>query len=198
MASIRSNKYFGKWGAIGGGILGGIIGGGLGAGISKGLGNAGVRGFNPTIRPLSFVPSTGERIVANPNKTTTILGRWNPDMENIKPLMGADDFNVGTEFGRVTQNKGGYNFLDVPDPIFKAAGDNFFEGYNKPWLDQAITRGDDIVLTTKPASRFDIMTPDGTLKGSYARELEHLANQNYKPTNVSPSEWQTIRSWFGK
>ena len=54
LGSELGGKYFGKWGAIGGGILGGILGGGLGAGISRGLGNAGIRGFQPTPRVASF------------------------------------------------------------------------------------------------------------------------------------------------
>ena len=54
LGSEIGGKYFGKWGAIAGGILGGIIGGGIGAGISRGLGNAGIRGFQPTPRVASF------------------------------------------------------------------------------------------------------------------------------------------------
>ncbi len=54
LGSELGGKYFGKWGAIGSGILGGILGGGLGAGISRGLGNAGIRGFQPTPRVASF------------------------------------------------------------------------------------------------------------------------------------------------
>ncbi|MGO3183427.1 MAG: hypothetical protein ACTIJ9_11400 [Aequorivita sp.] len=142
-----------------------------------------------------FVPSSGAQLVGNPEKTTTILGRWVGDMENIKPSMLPKEMNVGTAFGEVAENPGGFNFLDVPQKLYDP--DTFFELYNKPWLDAAINRGDDIILATKPIFKgrvIDVKT--GNLIGAYAEELQYLVRQNYKPINLSASEWNTIKSWF--
>jgi hypothetical protein len=66
----------------------------------------------PRVRPvrtISVVTGAGRRITlqGDPERTTTILGRWTNDMEAIKPEMQAQDFNVGTRFGRVRENAGG-------------------------------------------------------------------------------------------
>lgn len=59
-------------------------------------------------------------IPANPIKTTTVLGRYSSDMDNvINQQMNA----VKTEnFGAAT---GGFNVLNVDDAAAKAAGANF-------------------------------------------------------------------------
>jgi hypothetical protein len=46
---------------------------------------------------------------------------------------------------------GGFNVLNTPDTYFDAANpDAFWDDFNKPFLDEAISRGDDIVLATNP------------------------------------------------
>ena len=131
-------------------------------------------------------------IPANPIKTTTVLGRYSSDMDNvINQQMNA----VKTEnFGAAT---GGFNVLNVDDAAAKAAGANFFEQYNKPFLDQALKRGDDIVLGTIPALKDQIINPKtGLLNGNFAKELDYLVKNNYAPVNVSPAQWETIKGWF--
>ncbi|WP_343768443.1 hypothetical protein [Gangjinia marincola] len=142
----------------------------------------------------NFVPTSGSQLVANPYKITTILGRWAGDMEHIKPSMLPEDINVGTALGEVAENKGGFNFLNVPDHLYDP--DTFFELYNKPWLEGAINRGDDIILATKPTNPLQLMDEFGSLKGMFAEEVQYLVQQNYKPVNLSASEWNTIKSWF--
>ncbi len=144
-----------------------------------------------------FIPSSGTQLIANSNKTTTLLGRWSPDMQVIKGKMLPNEFNVGTEFGTVTSNNGAFNFLNIPDNLANAAGSNFFNLYNKPWLQQAIHRGDDIVLATRPTLKANFIDPiTGNLLGMYAEELKFLVQQNYKPVNLSANEWSTIKTWF--
>lgn len=142
-----------------------------------------------------FIPSSGTQLIGNLNKTTTILGRWNPDMQVIKGKMLPNEFNVGTEFGAATNNNGGFNFLNIPDNLANASID-FFNQYNKPWLQQAIQRGDDIILATRPFNKSDFITATGQLKGMYAEELKFLVQQNYKPINLGTTEWNTIKTWF--
>lgn len=73
----------------------------------------------------------------------------------------------------------------------------FFNQYNKPWLQQAIQRGDDIVLATRPTLKANFIDPTtGNLLGIYAEELKFLVQQNYKPINLSIIEWNTIKTWF--
>ncbi len=51
------------------------------------------------------------------------------------------------DFGPKTS---GFNVLNVPDEMYKSA-DQFWNDFNKPFLDKAIERGDSIVLATDPA-----------------------------------------------
>lgn len=72
----------------------------------------------------------------------------------------------------------------------------FFSQYNKPWLEAAIQRGDDIVFATKPLFKSDYIK-NNVLQGAFAYELEFLAKRNVKPSNLSFEEWVLIKSWFG-
>ena len=142
-----------------------------------------------------FIPSSGVQLKGIRNKTTTLLGRWNPDMKIIKNKMLPEEFNVGTSFGNLNENQGGFNFLNIPDEVADASSD-FFNEYNKPWLQKAIERNDDILLTTKPIDKSDYFYPNGELIGSYAYELKFLVQNNYKPLNLNNEEWAIIKTWF--
>ncbi|MEJ7139173.1 hypothetical protein [Amphibiibacter pelophylacis] len=68
---------------------------------------------------------------------------------------------------------------------------------NKLFLDEAIKRGDDIALATIPDDKykiFDLKT--GGLNGNFAKELDYLVRNNYKPVNVTSSQWKIIKDWF--
>ena len=146
-----------------------------------------------------YIPTSGTKLVGRQDKTVTILGRWAEDMEQIKVYMTDIDFNVGTSLGKVPSNNGGFNFLNVPPELEKAAGEKFFELYNIPWLDAAISRGDDIVLATKPISKMDYIDDTGRLLGNYAEELRYLTTiENFKPANLTIAEWDIIKTWFPK
>jgi hypothetical protein len=165
--------------------------------VAKLMDEGGVKGIR-TIE--NYTPTSGTKLIASPNKTTTILGRWRDDMAKIKSYMKDVDFNVGTEFGKVSENKGGFNFLNIPDDLANTSTD-FFNQYNKPWLDAAISRGDDIILATKPIDITKFITKEGELLGMYAEELKYLANYKvvgYKPINLTQKEWEEIVKWFKK
>jgi hypothetical protein len=130
-----------------------------------------VNGAGSVLRRIDdFIPSSGTQLVGNQNKTTTILGRWVPDMQVIKGKMLPNEFNVGTEFGSVANNNGGVNFLNIEINYNPAT---FFEDFNKLWLQKAIQRGDDIVLATRPINKADFIdaTTDKLL-GNFAEELK--------------------------
>jgi hypothetical protein len=92
---------------------------------------------------------------------------------------------------------GGFNVLNVPKSVEDAAGTQFFEKVNKPFLDEAIKRGDDVALGTIPTVKDQIILPKtGALNGNFAKELDYLVRNDYKPVNVSPAQWTTIKGWF--
>jgi hypothetical protein len=138
--------------------------------IAEGAGDVG-----KIITEVKYTPSSGAMLIANPNKSTTILGSFDKDMKNIVNEMG----NVkSTYFGA---KKGGFNVLNVPDNMYKSA-DQFWNEVNKPWLDEAIKRGDDIVLATKPTDRaisyIDINTGKEIITG-FGREYKYLLDNGY-------------------
>ena len=152
--------------------------------------------FTTTVRTLDYIPTSGTKLISKADKTVTILGRWTDDMQYVKSKLQPSDFNVGTQYGDVTINNKGFNFLNISDDLVKAATD-FFTQYNKPWLDKAIERGDDIILATRPTEKthyIDEITNE--LKGNYAKELDYLVKKDYKPINITDSEWATIKNWF--
>lgn len=84
--------------------------------------------------------------------------------------------------------------MNKPDYYYNVS--TWWSAYNKPWLDKAILRGDDIYLATIPTKADDIIK-NGQLLGAYAEELNHLAIKNYKPVNITTTEWNNIKTWLG-
>lgn len=140
--------------------------------------------------PVGLQTSAGV-IAANPNKTTTVLGRWQTDMKSV--IEGQTHALKSEDFGA---RPGGFNVLNVSKATEDAAGSQFFEKVNKPFLDEAVKRGDDIALATVPLQIDDVISSTGALKGSFARELDYLVKHNYKPSNVTTQQWNNIRDWL--
>jgi len=116
-------------------------------------------------------PSSGVPIRSNPNKTTTILGSYDMDMGRIinKELK----YPKTDDFGAKPNN---FNVLNVPDSWYKNP-EQFWNDYNKPFLDEAIKRGDDIVFATKPTA--NVLRRDGKLTG-FGKEYFYLKEHGYK------------------
>ena len=132
------------------------------------------------ITKIEYKPSSGVILKAKPNKTTTVLGSFDRDMKNIVNEMG----NVkSTDFGA---RNGGFNVLNVPDELYDP--DTFWDLYNKPWLDEAISRGDDIVLATKPEGivmqSFNKLTGEWGPSG-FAREYDYLRRKGYHYDSIT-------------
>ena len=143
------------------------------AAARKGVEGAGDAG--KVITEIKYQPSSGVILKANPNKTTTVLGNFDRDMKSIIDEMG----NVkSTGFGA---KNGGFNVLNVPDDMYKNA-DQFWEEINIKWLDEAIARGDDFILATKPTNdviwKIDPISRTKTLKG-FGRELQRMLESGY-------------------
>lgn len=77
----------------------------------------------------------------------------------------------------------GLRFLDVPDYIAKGAGDDFFEIYNKKFLDKAIERGDAIRLISDPKDVNNIFKNGKDAKGgltTFGKEIEYLERKGFE------------------
>ena len=94
---------------------------------------------------LNHNASSGVKLEVNPDKTTTVLGSYNEDMKDI---LAETNYPKTLDF---EAKQGGFNVLNTPDSLYKTP-EQFWKEYNKPFLDKAIERGDDIVLATKPDS----------------------------------------------
>ena len=84
--------------------------------------------------------------------------------------------------------------MDVPKSVEDAAGAQYFEKVNKPFLDEVIKRGDNIALETIPIVKYQIIfSKTGALYGIFAKEIDYLARNNYKPVNVNPAQSESIK-----
>ena len=134
----------------------------------------------PPHRSASFgiVPkeiSTSSGIVVRPTegKTTTVLGSFSSDMDNI--INGKLAYPKTTNFGA---KPGGYNVLNVPDAMFTSrTPDQFWNEVNAPFLDSAMQRGDPIYIATKPSAS-TLLRADGSLTG-FGREIKYLTSNGY-------------------
>ena len=130
--------------------------------------------------PRELKTSSGVVIRANPDKTTTVLGRFQADTTEI---LGNMDYVKSTLISGPAA-PGSFNLLNVPDNIVAALKPGtFWDTYNKPFLDAAIQRGDDIVVATKPELRF-LKRTDGSLSG-FGREMQYLESKGFLYDSVT-------------
>jgi hypothetical protein len=138
--------------------------------------------------PDALATSAGA-ITPTADATTTILGRWNPDMRSV--IEEQTQIPKTSDFG---PKPGGFNLLNVDTTL---EGNAFWNTYNKPFLDAAIARQDPIFLSTIPAVQSDVLR-HGVPTGMFGRELEYLVNHDVKPVNISTPKWVEIKKWYGK
>ncbi|HBU99642.1 hemagglutinin repeat-containing protein [Thalassospira lucentensis] len=158
--------------------------------VSKGLTRAdtiGSSGFKITVdirklpTELAWETSSEVKLVISPHKTTTILGSYAKDMEHIIAEMEyPKTFDFGSKIG-------GFNVLNTPDS-FNKNPNQFWNDYNKPFLDDAIQRGDDIVLATKPIddylNRIDPVTGSQVRTG-FGKEYDYLKSNGYEYDSIT-------------
>lgn len=155
--------------------LAGMLAGGVTAHGLNGLdGKFNISGGNKggTIT-LNHKSTSGVELTSKPGKTTTILGRYGSDTGDIIKEL---DLPKSTDFGG---NPGGFNLLNTPDDLFTMLGpDGFWNEYNKPFLDAAISRGEEILMST-PINNSTLYTKFGGLTG-YGREYYYLLSKGYE------------------
>ncbi len=123
--------------------------------------------------PKEITASSGIVIRPTEGKTTTVLGSFSSDMDNI--INGKLAYPKTTNFGA---KPGGYNVLNVPDTMFTSrTPDQFWNEVNAPFLDSAMQRGDPIYIATKPSAS-TLLRADGSLTG-FGREIKYLTSNGY-------------------
>lgn len=127
------------------------------------------------VQVLQYVPTSKATIYTTPGVTTTVLGRYDPDTMSILEEL---EYEKSLNFG---PREGGLNLLNAPDGAYKDA-DQFWNEINRPWLDQAIQRGDIIVLATLPGwwklKQYNHTTGKFEQTG-FGREYEYLREHGY-------------------
>lgn len=124
---------------------------------------------------LDYVTSNGLVLETTPNKTTTVLGTYKSDTGAILDELG----NVKSlDFG---PRDGGFNLLNTPDELY-VSPNQFWNEYNKPWLDNAIARNDIFKIATEPTwdnlTRVNMFTGKTELTG-FGREYTYLKKHGY-------------------
>jgi hypothetical protein len=167
------------------GFIGDLAGGGLGdlvnkygaVSVAKGLKKIGfddakIKKLTGTIavKTLRYIPTSGVKLKTISNKTTTVLGRFEKDIVFI-----IKELNLPKSLD-FSAKPNGFNILNAPNDLYKNA-DQFWKEYNLPFLDQAIARGDEILLATKPIGDA-IKNLDGKPTG-FGREYSYLLKKGY-------------------
>jgi hypothetical protein len=127
-----------------------------------------------------IVTSSGAKLIPDPEKTTTVLGTYRNDTErllkelNISQQKGMNPKSL--DFG---PNKGGFNMLNTETALYDQLGPvQFFNQVNKPFLDAAIKRGDNIIMATPLNAPHALKNRDGYITG-YGREVNYLLRNGY-------------------
>ena len=126
-----------------------------------------------TSTKLNYITSNGLQLETTPGRTTTVLGSYNSDTAAIIEELG----NVKSlDFG---PKDGGFNLLNVPDELY-VSPEQFWNEYNKPWLDNAVQRNDIIKIATEPVYdnlyRLNPVTGELELTG-FGREFTYLTEK---------------------
>lgn len=103
------------------------------------------------------------------------VGTFSDDIESIINELGLPK---STDFG---PRKGGFNLLNTSDDLYKNPT-QFWKEYNKPWLDNVISRNDPILLAAKPVKdnlyRMNESTQQMEMTG-FGREYNYLIDNGY-------------------
>jgi hypothetical protein len=133
--------------------------------------------------PQALATSSGIVIQATPGKTTTILGSYVTDMKSIITEQSGAPKSMGYLGGK----PGGFNVLNVPDDyvssLINTNADAFWDKINRPFLDAAIERGDEIYLATRPEPS-QLLRANGEKTG-FGREIEYLIHNGYRYNALS-------------
>lgn len=138
---------------------------------------------------VNLVPEVGGSITTNPPKVTTFIGKVT-ETQLLKNQVG------NFKHAKVGETPGSVNLLNLPEPYFN--GPTWWVDHNRDWVLRAISRGDDFYIAT-PLNNIDL-SMDNILVSQqygpsyYARELNELVKIDYKPINITSSEWTDVKN----
>lgn len=133
--SAKLQEYANGMILLGSGYSGGSLAGGVTSVVKDTLATG-------KVIELKYITTSGVKLETTPARTTTVLGTYAEDTRSILDELGSVK---STDFG---PRDGGFNLLNVPDNLYQNA-EQFWNAYNKPWLDNAVARNDIIVLATR-------------------------------------------------
>ncbi len=112
----------------------------------------------------------GGDIIVDPNKTTTILGRYEGAIDGLKKE-GVFETD-------------GLRFLNVPERIV-GQSDDFFKKFNEPFLEKAIKKGEKIRFVSDPTDANNLYkrAQNGNLTEeltTFGKEIQFLKEKGYK------------------
>ena len=174
--------------------------------VEKSDGGVGIgRNLPSVIRVLNAHPSYKPyRVISsNPNKTTTFIGKWDElvngnqnGLQIVIENLSQNDLNIYMLTGKL-DHPGGFNMLSIEDwntkvvqqaavsgvlPNTKAFDDFVWDTYNKPWLESAMQRGDEIIIWSDPTLPVNIekyFPEEGVFgKSFYGRELDFIQSKS--------------------
>ncbi|MBC2018881.1 hypothetical protein HCJ60_11160 [Listeria seeligeri] len=138
------------------------------------VGAFGVSGFYAEfgqVRKLDYLPTSGVKLKTSPWETTTVLGTYVSDTQNVLTELG----NIKSlDFG---MKKNRFNLLNAPDELY-INPKQFWDEFNQPFLNKAIQRGDDVAMATKPTVENLYIVGTKQLTG-FGREYEYLLQHGY-------------------
>ena len=89
--------------------------------------------------------------------------------------------SCGTSCHEPDDEDGGFNLLNTPDELYVSPS-QFWNEYNKPWLDNAIEKNDIFKIATEPTwdnlTRVNMFTGKTELTG-FGREYTYLKKYGY-------------------
>jgi RHS repeat-associated protein len=129
---------------------------------------------------LMHQTTSGALLRGTPGRTTTVLGNYSMDIKHILAETG----NVKSlDFGA---KPGSFNILNVPDHLY-VTPKQFWNDFNRPWLDAALSRNDVMLFATRPEMsvlrRLNPATGKFELSG-FGREYLHL-RKNGLPSQLN-------------
>ncbi|MEE9726359.1 hypothetical protein VL806_03145 [Listeria seeligeri] len=123
------------------------------------------------VRKLDYLPTSGVKLKTSPWETTTVLGTYVSDTQNVLTELG----NIKSlDFG---MKKNRFNLLNAPDELY-INPKQFWDEFNQPFLNKAIQRGDDVAMATKPTVENLYIVGTKQLTG-FGREYEYLLQHGY-------------------
>ncbi|EAF6340982.1 hypothetical protein FPV71_11830 [Listeria monocytogenes] len=123
------------------------------------------------VRKLDYLPTSGIKLKTSPWETTTVLGTYVSDTQNVLTELG----NIKSlDFG---MKKNRFNLLNAPDELY-INPKQFWDEFNQPFLDKAIQRGDDIAMATKTTVE-NLYIAGTKQRTGFGREYEYLLQHGY-------------------